>query len=287
MSKIDYVLILREVALHPHSTLLSLEKSFEKPSIVHVVSKDGLRAYQKPPVYDEKYLAIFDSIKVFESNISFINFNVMFPVVLCTTGSMVEDAKAVCQQKALPFRVFVNEFSKENAYELVRNLASEEVPKAFCEALVKRVGLSPQRIISAIMVCDQVGYNTSNISKYIDKYIYIDVFDVIESLLGICRSKAQMKRAALYLHMNRLWYKRYTQGILVKEVSSLIKIYRDLIDGTLNYYTLQTYIDTEHISRYRVLYTIDLFERVSLAELMILEKFLSGASLLEVTMHLS
>ena len=286
-SYVSTVLILQEVPLHPHTVLTRLEDCFEKPSIVHVTRKDGLRAYTQRPIYDDYYLVIFEDVRVLESCSSSIRLDFMLPVMLCSSKNSVESAKEVCQNKGLKYSVYVNAFTKDVASEMIRNLASVKVSDEFCKALIKRVGLSPQRIISAVMVCEQVGYTTSSISKYVDKYTYIDIYDVLESLLHICKSGAQMKRAALYLHTNRLWYNKYTRANLIKEVDTIIKIYRALLTGELTAYSMQEYEMSEHIPRYRLLYAIDLFEQISLNELLALKQFISTASLLEVVLKLS
>lgn len=282
----DAVLILQEVPMHPRTVLKRLEDCFERPSIVRMSKKEGLKHYNKPPVYDSKYLVLFEDKRIFESCIGMIQFKFMLPVVVCPNKNSTAEVKELCRDKKTPFVVYVNEFKNEDAEDFVRELASVEVTSEFCKTLRRRVGLNPQRIVSAVMVCEQVGYSVSNISKYVDKYIYIDIYDVIESLLKIYRSGAQMRRAALYLHMNRNWYSKYTRDNLVNEVSSIIQIYRDLLSGELTIYSVSDYALKAKISRYRILYTISLLERVSLYELLTLKSFLERASLLEVAMHL-
>lgn len=287
MDDAAYILVLQEVPLHPHSYLTKLEQAFEQPSVLHIHSRDGLRKYSAPPVYDKKYLVIFENFKSLESNLTYIKLEFMFPVVLCGTRGQTEDVQYLCQDKKVPCRVFVNAFKKADGMDLVRELASERVSEAFCKALVSRVGLSPQRIISAMMVCEQVGYTTENIGKYVDKYTHIDIYDVIESLLGICRSQAQMRRAAFYVHQNRLWYKKFTKQALLREVDLLLKLYRDITDGTLTEYTLHDYIDAERVPRYRVIYAFDLYDRISFVALLSLKQFIEKASILEVALRLS
>lgn len=282
-----YVLVLQEVELHPHSYLSKLEGAFETPSIAHIHSKDGLKRYTFPPVYDAKYLVLFESFKVFEANLAFIHLDFMFPVVLCSSKSQSEDARYLCLEKKIPCRTFVNQFAKEDATDLIRDLATEEVSDSFCKTLITRVGLSPRRIVSAMMVCEQVGYSTSNISKYVDKHSYIDIYDVIESLLGICSSGAQMKRACLYIHQNRLWYRKFTKQALIKEAELLLKLYQDITQGILTEYTMREYIEQERVSRYRVLYAFDLYGRVSYVSLLGLKQFLEQAGILEVALQLS
>lgn len=280
------VLLLQEPALHPNSVLVQLRDKFEKPSILHIVRKEGLRGYTKPPVYDENFLVIFEDCKTFEANLESLNLEFMFPVVLCPSKAALDDGREICRVKQIPYGVYQNKFKKEDAAALIRSLTKQKVTKDFCDTLISRVGLSPQRIISAVMVCEQVGFTTSNLSKYVDKYVYIDLYDVIESLLGICSSRAQQMRAAVYLHMNRPWYKNYTQGRLVSELDTLIQIYRDLIDGSLTPYTMQEYQDSNRIPRYRVMYAIHLYETICITKLLALRQFLSSASILEVALHL-
>lgn len=283
----SYLLILQEVNLHPHSYLSKLEGAFEAPSIVRIHSKDGLRKYRTPPVYDERYLVLFDSVKILEANIGYVNLDIMFPVITVETKGKADEARYLCQDKHVPCRVFQHKFLQADGVDLVHELATEEVSDSFCKALVSRVGKSPKRILSAIMVCEQVGYKTSNITKYVDKYVYIDMYDVIESLLHRCKSHAQQKRAAVYVHQNRFWYNKFTRPSLVKELELLLKMYGDITDGVLTEYTVHEYSEAERIPRFRVLYACNLYESVSYVTLLSLKQFLEKASILEVTMRLS
>ncbi len=281
-----YVLALQEVQLHPNSYLIKLEEAFEKPSVIHVHTKDALRRINEAPVYNDRYLVIFESSRIFESNINYIRLKTMLPVVLCQSKGQSEDVRFICQEKNVPCKVFVNQFTKSDATDLIIELTHGEASKKFCDDMISRVGLSPQRIISGVLVCEQVGFTSSNISKYVDKYNYIDIYDVIESLLGICKSQAQRRRAALYLHQNRVWYSKYTKQNLLREMDTLLGLYHDITDGSLTEYTLHTYIDEKHVSRYRALYAFDLYERVSYTQLLALRQFVDTASLLEVSMSL-
>ena len=279
--------MLQEVPLHPHSYLEELENAFERPSVVTIHGKDALRKYNSPPIYNDRYLVIFEGLRALENNLAYIHLDFMLPVVLCSSRSQSDDIRYLCAEKKIPCKVFVNQFKRADGIDLIHNLATEEVSNSFCESLMSRVGLSPQRIVSAMMVCEQVGYSPSNIAKYVDKYSYIDIYDVIESLLGITKSMAQRKRAALYLHQNRFWYRRFTKPALLKEIELLMKLYNDITNGTLTEYTVRDYIESEKVSRYRVLYAIDLYERIAYVTLMSLQQFLEHASILEVVLRLS
>lgn len=281
------ILIVQEQAMHPQSVIDYLCSKFEKPSILNIHDKDALRSLNSPPIYDDRYLLLFDNLKVFEGNIPYIREKYMLLVVLCSSKSMREDAVAICQDKSLDFEVYINAFKKSDAKLMIRSLASESVSESFCDSLVSRVGLSPQRIISAIMVLEQVGYKSSNITKYVDKNIYIDVLDVIESLLHICKSRAQVKRAALYIHLNRIWYNRYTRNVLLKEVDTLIQLYQDFLNGALTNYNVADYSETHGISRHKIIYASNLLAKKSLLDLLSLRRFLADASILEVAMRLS
>lgn len=283
----DAFLVLQETAMHPHSVVLALQTRFEKPSIIRVFSQEGLRQYTTPPIYDKKYLVVFEDVKTMNSNLSYVHLEFMQPVIVCRGKSMVDEAIEVLQKKECPYALYVNKFQKKDARALIRDLATTQVTQDFCDTLIRRVGLSPQRIISAIMVCEQVGYTTANLSKYVDKYTYIEVYDVIASLLGTCKSAAQRKRAAMYIHMNRIWYWKFTRPRLIKEVELLIKVYTDLISGALTPFNLLDYVEAERIPRYRVMFAIDYFEHISIVELQMLRQFLTTATILEVAMRLS
>lgn len=287
LSSKSEVLIVQESPMHPQSVVDQFIELFEKPSIHHVVGKDYLRSLNSPPIYDDRYLLLFESLDTFKNNIPYLHLEFMQPLVVCSGKRMREDVVALCKDKDLRFKVYVNSFEKADAYIMINELASERVSQSFCDALIRRVGLNPQRIVSAVMVLEQVGYKTSHITKYIDKYSYIDVTDVIESLLHICRSRAQVKRAAMYLHVNRLWYAKHTKSVILKELDTIIKVYRDFLDGTLTNYNTSDYAEANHISRSRVVYISNLLEQKTLVELLALRQFVSSASIMEVALRLT
>lgn len=281
------VLVVQESPMHPQSVCAHLRQQFEQPSVLQVVNREQLRSLTTRPVYDDRYLVIFEDLRSFKSNLTFLKLDIMLPLVICSSKSMREDAVALCQEKSVPFKVYINAFKKEDAYLMIAELATEKVSRAFCDTLVRRVGLNPQRIVSAIMVLEQVGYKTSNITRYVDKNIYIDVMDVIESLLGICSSQAQIKRAALYVHMNRLWYNKYTRRRLLSELDTIAQLYQHFLDGTLTIYNVSEYSEEHRVSRHKILYVGNLLERKSLLDILALRQFISKASILEVALHLT
>lgn len=283
----NYVLLLREVPLHPDSVLNKLKAAYEQPSIIYVQGNDGLQRIKKKPMFNDKFLVIFEFVSLFKSSVSLLDLSLMDVVVICNTVSEIEDAKEICSTRGLKCKLHHNVFDAKAAEGLIRKLAKKEVSKDFCNALINRVGRSPQRILSAMMICDEVGYTRSNVMKYIDKYTYISAYDVLESLLGICRYNTQKVRAATFIYNNRVWYNKYTKNNLIKEVDILIKVFQDLISGSLTNYNLDEYLEENRLSRYKVMYARNLFEQKNTMELMELKYFLQNADVMEVALKLS
>lgn len=280
-----FVLLLQEVAYHPRSYFTKLNGRFEVTSIVHVHGKDEVRRYTKPPMFDDKYLLIFEDLRVFENNKAYISFATMFPVLHVESLTQLEDAIFVCKEASIPYKVFKNTFTKEDAYALIQAQATEPVNDAFCKALVKQVGLSPLRIITAMGVCEQLGYKASIIERYIDKWVYPDTRKLIECLLGVPRSASAVRSSLLYLQLNRFWY-RYVQKTLLEELEVILQVYKDKLAGKLSSEQLFAYVESEHITRARVMFALKLFERVGIPAVFALREFIKSASLMEVVLRL-
>lgn len=282
----EFVLLLREVAYHPKSYMTKLASQFEISSVVRITKKDGLRAYAAPPLFDEKYLVIFEDLHLFKDAYSQINFKTMFPVLLIEGKDALEDAKFLMTEKKIPYKVYYNEFTRDMAYELVRDNASEEVSENFCKAVVRQVGLNPLRIITAVGVCSQVGYTTAALEKYVDKWVYLDVRRLIECLLGVAESNAAYRHAMLYLYHNRHWYKSVKKRV-IDELDEILDLYKAKLAGELRGSNVLNYVETHGITRSRVVYASKLFERVSIATIVALREFVNTASLIEVVLKIS
>lgn len=280
-------LLVQEVEMHPASLLDKLRVKFEAPDVIQVNSKTSLRSYVKPPIFDSNYLVVFTSVRLLEENLPFLKLEFMLPIIMCSNRNMLEEAKRLLIKKQFSFSVYVNKFQKEDAIAFIYSLAATEVSNTFCETLVRRVGLSPRRIISAMLVCEQVGYSADNIAKYVDKYVYIDIYDVIYSLLFVSKSNAQRKRASLYLHRNRFWYNTYTRQLLLDELTSIEKVYCDIVTGVLTPMTHDEYLHENQLSNYRLNYAIELYDIVSLNAVQELKQFIQLSTLLEVAMRLN
>ena len=283
---LDFVLILQEVSYHPNSYITKLKGFFENPSVIVVSKKDALKNIKKKPMFDERYLVLFEDIRLFKANMDDFKFSLMFPVVVVPSAVQVEDVRFLCGAGKLRYKIMVNEFTKAHAYSLIQSEASEEVSQSICDAIISHVGLNPIRIITAISVCEQVGYKKSNIEKYIDKWTYTDLRSVIDCLLGVPKSKKAIKNALLYLYLNRHWFNTVRKN-LISEVDAVLKIYKDRLDGVLNDSTTIEYIEINHVPRARIHYANSLFSKVSISALFRLREQLKSASIFDLTIALS
>lgn len=282
----DFILLLHEVPFHPDSYLAKLTKKFESLSILRITKKEELRKYRTPPLFNDRYLVIFETFKTMQDNLAYVRYNIMFPVLLVESKSQLDDAIFYLGTTKHRYRVFNNLFTKEDAIRFIYTSAKEEVSESFCKTVIRQVGLSPLRIMIALNVCDQMGYTTKTVERYVDKHTYIDRRKVIDALFNVSKSKASRRSAFLYLQMNRYWY-RYIQSDLVEELDLVLKIYRDKLEGVLRRENLFDYLEENHLTRAQVLYATSLFEQVSITAVLALREFIKTASLLEVAERLS
>lgn len=281
----DFILILQEVRYHPNSLLLKITSAFETPSVVSVSRKDLLKQYQKPPLFDPRYLMLFDDVKVFEDNIPYINFDSMAVVVLVSGKTQADEVRFLCQEKNLPCRVACNEFTRSQALLFVAEKSSVEVSESFCKTVLRYTGLNPLRIMTAISVCEQMGYKASVIEKYVDKWMYPDTRKLIECLLHVPRNTSALRSAYSYLHLNR-FYPNYIKRILLDELDVVLVCYRDKIGGRLSSESLLSYLEEKKYTRSRVMFALDLFDRVSIASVIALREFIKNADYMEIALHL-
>jgi len=210
----------------------------------------------------------------------------MMPVLRVENRSQLDDAMFYLNEAKVPYRIYHNDFKREDAIAFVHSQSRERVSESFCKAVVAQVGCSPLRIMTAIGVCDQMGYSVATLQKYVDKWVYLDKRKVIECLLGVPRSGAAVRSAALYLQNNRHWYKSVAKD-LVEELSTILQVYKDHLDGTLRSDTMFEYVEEKQMTRAQVTYALSLFERVNIATVFALREFIKTASLLEVVVLLA
>lgn len=282
----DFILLLLEVQNHPHSYLAKLVGQFEVTSVFQAHREDDLKKMTSKPVFDDRYLVVFTDVRVFQKCAPMLKYQLMFPVVHVETQSALEDAVFFCRQGNISYRVYKNEFTKEQARQFIVENSKERVSDAFCDKLLSYTKLSPMRIMTALAVCEQMGYTASTIEKYVDKWVYPDTRKLIECLLGVPRSKAARNSAISYLHANRGWYK-FIRRTLLDELDVVLKVYTAKSEGQLAESNLLDFIDSNGITRARVMYALKLFDKVSVVDLVALREFLKTADLMTVAMRVS
>ncbi len=282
----EFVLLLQEVLNHPHSYLTKLVAQFEITSVIQVHREDDVRKLTAKPVFDDKYLVLFDDVRVFQKCAPLLRFQLVFPVVHVETKASLDDAVFFCRQEDIGYRVYRNEFTKEQALEFIVSHSKEQVSDSFCKKLLSFTKLSPMRIITALAVCEQMGYTVSTIDKYVDKWVYPDTRKLIECLLHVPRSKAARNSAISYLHANRSWY-RFVKRILLEELDVVLTVYSAKNAGKLVESDLLDFIDTNGITRARVMYALKLFDKVSIVDVVALREFLKTADLMDVVLRAS
>ena len=285
MSDSGHVLILHEVSYHPQSYLQKLTAMFEVTSIVHVRRKDELRRLNKKPLFNEKYLVIFDDLEVFESNRTLLSYTSMVPILHVDSRSQLDDAKFICEGNNIPYKVYFNDFTRQQAMRFIQDHASCQVSDAVCKAMIRQTGLSPLRLLVAIGVCEQVGYSESKVQKYVDKWVYPDVRKLIQCLLGRPPSKKAVLSSIAYLHTNRHWY-RYTKKHILDELDTVLEVYKAKLAGRIEDQQLFNFVEESKITRARVTYALKLFSSVSIATVFALREFIKSASLMEVVLRL-
>lgn len=284
MNKEDaFVLILLEILYHPRSYMQILLDKFEVTSILRIYREDDLQGITSPPVYDNRYLVFFEDAKVFERCKGLIRYEFMFPVLRVETKSAMQDAVFFCRQNKIPYRIYNNEFSKEDALALIAANCTERVSDAFCKALLKHTKLSPMRILTALDVCSHVGYTVAAVEKYVDTWVYPGYRELIECLLGVSRSKAARQRVLQYLHSNRSWFS-FIQKTLLGELDTVMVVYSAKSSGQLGPTQLLDFSDAKGIPRSSLMFALRLYDNVSVAEVVTLREFIKTADLLKVVL---
>lgn len=284
--KDKYFLILREIDGHPNSVLKRMLEMFDKPSIVYATSNTKYSSYKVKPVLSDKYLMIFTSKKTLEEGCVLLSLDTVFPVFLCSTESQEQEAINLFNAKSIPYRRIHNEFKKEDVADLILEFTDNEASQSFIDALRRRVGMSPTRLYSALNVLKEVGYTTSNVTKYIDKYVYTSTYDIICVLAGRKSSKAQYHRVVLYLQQHQHGYSNYVKPVLIKELELMVKVFTDIREGRLNEHALSEYLVQNAIPRWKVLRILDLYEEISIVHLLNLKSAVENSTILDIIVSL-
>lgn len=274
------IFVVMEPDNHPYSILSELVSKFERQSVI-TVDKNVLKTLKTKPLFDSKYLLLFYSYKLLMDNISMIKFDFMLPVLVCSNKSSLQDAISVMKSSKISFKVYSNEFTREQAMRYIVSIAGD-ISDSLCNAIISQVGLNPIRIMSALDILSTTGFSEANLKKYVDKYIYNSSRDLIEVLLGVSKTKRQRRRAAVYLSSQRYWYDKYTKKMLLDEVGEYIKVFSDIINGKLRPDTTLSYSIDNSMQLSKVRYLYDLYNIVPLSKLIEIETLLKVGTILEI-----
>lgn len=287
MSSGDFVIILREVNMHPDSMLETITSKFMPTSIIHVTTKDSLNYVKNnKPLFDSKYLVVIDSVSLFKETLSVINYENMFVVLHVETNPSLEEAIFLCREKDIPYKVFDNEFTRDHAHGLILAVAKQEVSKDVRNAILRNTGLNPGRIITAVNVCSKAGFSVKNVGKYVDKWMFSDTHTIIRILAGSAVTKVSKMKALHYLHSYRHMYK-YIRKSLVKEIDGVIFIYEAKIRGDMNDLNILDFMDKNRISHSKVSFALELFQEVSLPTMVAMREFVKKSQLLDLIVELT
>lgn len=283
---LNFVLILQEQRMHPDPCLKGIINAFEPLSILRIYDGKGLEKIKAAPIFDERYLVLFETKRGFKDSTTYINFATMFPVILCDTPTMVDEIKELCVASRLPYRIFHHQYLKEDAYAQIAELAGYEPSVSFCETLIRTTGLNPTRVVSGMAALAGKKLTAKNVTKYVDKYVYVSAVDVVMGLLRMFKSKRHCQRTVDYLVKNRNWYNKYIKQSMVDIVDQLIEVSSAMLSGEITTQNMLAYAEEHHISRRRMMFADNVFRSVSLVELLALKNFVEEASIMEVALKL-
>lgn len=283
---LDFVLILQEQRMHPEPCIRDIIDAFEPLSILRIYDGKGLERIKSAPIFDERYLVLFETKRGFKDSITYINFSTMFPVILCDTPTQVDEIKEMCVASKLSYRIYHHQYLKEDAYAQIAELAGYEPSVSFCETLIRTTGLNPTRVVSGMAALAGKKLTAKNVTKYVDKYVYVSAVDVVMGLLQMFKSKRHCQRTVEYLVKNRNWYNKYVKQSVVDIVNQLVDVSTAMLSGEITSQNMLTYAEEHHISRRQMMFADNVFRSVSLVELLALKSFVERASIMEVALKL-
>lgn len=281
INNFNYILILNEQEAHPNSFLLKLMECFEKPSILKINKASDIQSIKTKPLLDEKYLAIFNSFFVFRQVYSTLNFEIFFPVYLCSRKSDIFLTTHLLEQSKIPFKIYKNPFSSQDAIDLIIKLSNENLTEKLINSIKSRTGYSAKRIIEAIDILNQVGFSKKNIERYICYNNFVNTHSILKVLLKAHTAKKEYRNVLNYVYLYANSYNSYIKRELLKELILYLNIYMDIIQGVCNLNSPLTYIDSVHaLTPFKFLDILELFEVVSIYKLQYLYKQLENSNLL-------
>lgn len=276
------VLLLREIQGHTESIWDDLSSKFEKPSIKVIHSEEQFdRLLRVKPIFDPMFLILFENVRLVKKCLPKFDGSGMFIVIKVPSNSQVEEVKGYLSASGINYKFCDNPYTKAMAIDYLFCLSGQKLSDNFCSNLLSKTGLNPERIRSAVEVCEQLGFKKSVVDKYVDRWMFEDTRGIVSVIVGKKVSGAQSRRIAQYLYNNRHWF-RYIRTRVVKEFDLLVQVYRAKLSGLLS---SDDVLDFE-VSHSEVLFAIDLFTSINLGRLMAGREFAKSMTLADLSIKL-
>lgn len=280
----DYILIVKEVEKHPNSIVPKIKDCFETINIVNVNQTTQLVNYKDKPLFDKKYLFIIEDCYTFEQIYKSLNLKLIFPIFLLRRSSDELILKDLLHNANIPYYIYNNQFTQEDAINLILCSAnSDDINDNLIKKILSKTGLSPRRILEAVMILNTVGYTTTNISKHLDRNVFISNMDILDVLLHYPKMSKRKYQAVLnYLMTYRNSYGSYIKKELLKELELYITVYSDILNGVVSKDGVKEYIASiSSLNNYKYMHILELFEFKSINQLKVVEHFIKQSSFLQ------
>lgn len=280
----NYILIIKEMDKHPNSIVPKIKDCFETINIVYVNQTTQLTNYKAKPLFDKKYLFIIEDYYTFEQIYKSLNLKLVFPIFLLRRSSDEMLLKNLLHNANIPYYIYNNQFTKEDAIHLILcSASSDDINDDIIKKILSKTGLNPRRILEATMLLNSVGYTASNISKHLDRNIFVSNMDILDVLLHYPKmSKSKYKAVLNYLMTYRNSYLSYIKKELLKEMELYITVYSDILNGIVSEKGVTEYIaGISSLNSYKYMHILELFELKSINQLKVVEHFIKHSSFLQ------
>lgn len=253
-------------------------------NVIQVNHATQLSNYKSKPIFDKKYLFIIEDYYTFEQIYQSLNLKLIFPVFLLRRSSEEPLLKNLLHSAAIPYYIYDNPFTKEDAIHLLLCSAStEDMNDDIIKKILSKTGLSPKRILEAAMILNAVGYTTANISKHLDRNVFVSNMDILDVLLHYPKmSKSKYTAVLNYLMTYRNSYRSYIKKELLKELELYITVYSDILNGVVSEKGVTNYITgMSSLNSYKYMHILELFTLKSINQLKVVKHFIEQSSFLQ------
>lgn len=280
----NYILIIKELEKHPNSFIPKIKDCFESINVVYVNYTTQLSNYKYNPLFDKKYLFIIEDYYIFEQIYKSLNLKLIFPVFLLRRNSDELLLKSLLHAANIPYYIYNNPFTREDAVHLLLCSAStEDINDDLIKKILSKTGLSPRRILEAAMILNSVGYTAANISKHLDKNVFVSNMDILDVVLHYPKmSKRKYTSVLNYIMTYRNSYLSYIKKELLKEIDLYITVYSDILTGVVSEKGVTNYIaEVSSLTSYKYMHILELLELKSINQLKVVKHFIKQSNFLQ------